>query len=445
MDSSELLKLRKQLKLINETVSNEVYNLGDTFFEQIVIKLNASLEADYTFFGELNEDKTEIKTISLVNKEGVINNFTYQLKDTPCENVIGQNPCSYSKDITMLFPKDQLLIDMGIEAYVGVPLYNSKSNPTGILVCLFKKAIDDVFALEAILMIFASRAGAELEHMKLYSTLEEHKIDLEVKVLERTKELNKKNKELKEANEELGLTLCQLQDAQSKLVQSEKMASLGILTAGVAHEINNPLNYILGGYTGLKYYFEESNETSNDKVNTLLNSINVGVERAAKIVDSLNQFSRAKESFDENCDIHTILNDCLIMLNNNMKNRIELNKNYTSSNVNLLGNLGKLHQAFLNVLNNAIQSINNKGKISISTQIVNSNIEIRITDTGCGISEKYLSKIFDPFFTTKQPGDGTGLGLSITYSIINEHSGNIGVESKLNKGTTVIVILPTNK
>lgn len=445
MDSSELLKLRKQLTLINETVSTEIYNLGDSFFEQIVIKLNDALGADYTFIGELNDDNMKMSTISLVNKEGLMDNFSYQLKDTPCENVIGQTPCSFSKDVTLIFPKDQLLVDMGIEAYTGIPLYNSKSIPTGILVCMFKEALSDIHTYEALLLIFASRAGAELEHKKLYASLDEHKKELEHKVLERTKELNKKNRELEVTNKELGLVVSKLSEAQNQLIQSEKMASLGILTAGVAHEINNPLNFILGGYTGLKNHFEETNTTSKEGIDFFLSSIHTGVERASKIIDSLSQFSRSTESFEENCDIHKILDDCLIMLDISIKDKIDVKKNYTTQNVTIEGNLGKLHQVFLNILNNSIQAIERKGDILVQTKLIDSSVEIRITDTGYGVSEQNLSKILNPFYTTKQPGEGTGLGLSITFSIVKNHMGSLEFESKEDEYTTVIVKLPIKR
>lgn len=442
MASSELVKLRKQLACINETVSNEIYNLGDSFFEQIVIKLNDALGADYTFIGELNDEKNEITTISLVNKEGLMNNFTYGLKDTPCEKIIGQKYCSYAKDVTSFFPKDQLLVDMETEAYIGVPLFNSKSDSTGILVSMFKEEISNIHPYEALLLIFASRAGAELEHNKLYTSLDEHKKELESKVLERTNELNEKNKELEHTNKELGLVISKLSETQNQLIQSEKMASLGILTAGVAHEINNPLNFILGGYNGLKNYFDDNNITLNSNIDFFLDSINVGVERASSIIDSLSQFSRDTDSFKESCDIHQILNDCLLMLDINIKDRIAIKKDYTISKTIIQGNSGKLHQVFLNILTNSIQAIESNGEILIQTKLVNSSIEIRITDSGYGISKKNLSKILNPFYTTKRPGEGTGLGLSITFSIVKNHMGSIAFESEENKYTRVIIKFP---
>ncbi|NVK51372.1 MAG: HAMP domain-containing histidine kinase [Flavobacteriaceae bacterium] len=436
MTNTEFIHLKKQLQLITEVVSADVYNLGERFFEEVVIKLNKTLNADYTFIGKLCEKKICVETIALVSKQGLVDNFSYELKGTPCENVIGKNACSYSNSVTKLFPKDQLLIDMGIEAYVGIPLYDSKSNATGIIVSLFKDKIVDTASIESILMIFASRASAELEHQQLYAKLEKNKRELESKVVERTKALEDSNKELKKL-------LKELRNTQAKLIESEKMASLGILTAGVAHEINNPLNFILGGYTGLHNHLDNIG-VNDEQTKVLLEGIEVGVKRASQIVNSLNHYSRKEDSFDNKCNIHKIIDDCLVMLNNKIKDRITIQKNYTFTPIVIIGNSGKLHQVFLNVLQNAIQSIEKIGVITITTTQNNNTANIKITDTGHGIKSKNLYKITTPFFTTKQPGEGTGLGLSITASILKEHRGSIDFSSKENQGTTVSISLPTN-
>jgi signal transduction histidine kinase len=169
------------------------------------------------------------------------------------------------------------------------------------------------------------------------------------------------------------------------------------------------------------------------------------VERASKIIDSLSQFSRSTDSFDENCDIHKILDDCFIMLDISIKDKIDVTKEYTNSKIEIEGNLGKLHQVFLNILNNSIQAIESKGKILVQTKLIDSSVEIRITDTGYGVSEQNLSKILNPFYTTKQPGEGTGLGLSITFSIIQNHMGSLEFDSKEDEYTTVIVKLPIKR
>jgi two-component system NtrC family sensor kinase len=442
MNTLEFSKLKKQLELINNTVSGDLYNLGDLFFEKIVSRLNEALGADYTFIGELSKDHSEIQTISLVNKNGILDNFVYELKDTPCENVIGRAACSYAKDITKLFPKDQLLIDMGIKAYVGVPLYNSKKEPTGILVCLYENEIDDTFGIESILLIFASKASAELEHLKLYDALQKSKKELEIKVEERTKLLNLKNSELELTNQKLSQSIQNLKTTQSKLVHSEKMASLGILTSGVAHEINNPLNYIKGAYFGLMNYFNSHSSNEKEKTDSLLKILNEGVDRIANIVTSLSLFSRDNDSMDEVCDIHIALNNSLTMLENKIKHKVAVVKMYCSEKVIIKGNTGKLHQVFLNVLSNAIDSFEKDGQIIIKTYIEKNSVNIDITDNGKGIDKEILNRITDPFFTTKAPGEGTGLGLYISLEIIKKHKGQLKIESSKESGTKVSIIIP---
>ena len=290
---------------------------------------------------------------------------------------------------------------------------------------------------------------------KVQKQLKEHKNNLEHTVKERTEELETSNEELKSLNDELfekseiitnqnselTTTLQHLKETQSHLVQAEKMVSLGILTAGVAHEINNPLNFIMGGYSGLENYFED-NETQAKEVKVFLSSIKTGISRATKIVKGLNQFSRTNDTFNDECDVHSIINNCLLMLQNQLKNKIKVSTKFDIKQSTVPGNEGKLHQVFINVLANSIQSISNQGSITVNTQIKEQNFIIKISDTGSGINKKHLSKITDPFFTTKDPGKGTGLGLSITYSIIKEHKGNLEFQSELDKGTTVIITLP---
>lgn len=163
MDNSILIKYKNKLEENSQEEIGERLTPGNEFFEETVIKLNNTLDADFTFIGKLNTTKSTINSIAITNCDGLISNFSYDLKFTPCENVVGQNACSYNKNVTRLFPKDILLVDMGIEAYVGVPLYDSNLNPNGILVSLFKNEISDTVAMETILTIFAAKAGAELE------------------------------------------------------------------------------------------------------------------------------------------------------------------------------------------------------------------------------------------------------------------------------------------
>jgi signal transduction histidine kinase len=215
------------------------------------------------------------------------------------------------------------------------------------------------------------------------------------------------------------------------------MASLGVLTAGVAHEINNPLNFINGAYLGLESFFDTKLPEYKDDVFVLMKGLRIGIERASEIIKGLNHFSRDSKSNNVNCNLHSIIDNCLLVLTTRYRSRIRIEKNYEECDLILKGNDGQLHQLFTNIISNAIQSIDNNGVISIKTKKNTNNISVYITDTGCGIKEENISKILDPFFTTKEQGEGTGLGLSIAYNIIKDHNGTIEFESEVNKGTTV--------
>jgi len=269
-------------------------------------------------------------------------------------------------------------------------------------------------------------------------------LDAAIEHLEASNEiLSQKNEIINTQNLELKEALDHLKETQSQLFQAEIMASLGVLTAGVAHEINNPLNYILGGVTGLESYFKGDIE-KNEQLKLFIESIKTGVYRASLIVTSLNQLSRSKGSYSEACHLHKIIDDCLILVNSQLGDRINVIRDFTGIDLIVPGNSGQLHQAIVNILINAIQGIENKGSIVISTEMEEDQACLKITDTGHGISQENLPRITDFFFTTKEPGKGAGLGLSVTYNIIKAHKGTLSFESELHKGTTVKICLPIN-
>lgn len=235
-------------------------------------------------------------------------------------------------------------------------------------------------------------------------------------------------------NQQLGDSMRQLQDTTQKLIQSEKMASLGVLSAGVAHEINNPLNFIKGGVEVMEIDLKK--DLKNFDPDVYINVIKEGLDRAGTIVHSLSHYSRDTDSMDEVCDLHEILDNSVVMLQHKLNDKAEVIKEYTSDKMIIHGNEGKLHQAFINFIDNAENAIEQRGTITIKTISNAKSLVVEITDTGVGIERQNLNKISDPFYTTKQVGKGTGLGLSITYQIIEEHRGRIAVRSKVGKGTT---------
>ncbi len=309
-----------------------------------------------------------------------------------------------------------------------------------------------VFVTAVLFFIFLQR---HLQHLRITEReLEDHKNNLELLVSEKVKDLKNINDELfvkneiiNDKNSELKSTIKNLKETQSQLIQAEKMASLGTLISGVSHEINNPLNYIMGAYVGLNSYFEEFGSSDEKNTEFMLESLNEGIERASDIVKGLNQFSQDNSENDANCDIHSILDNCLIILQNMTSGKKKVIKNYFDKKVIVKGNLGQLHQAFLNIILNSVQAIEGKenGEIIIVTEEIDKNIRILISDNGYGVSEENISQMINPFFTTRPPGQGVGLGLSITYSIIKEHGGSMEFKSEVSKGTQVCVSLPKIK
>lgn len=329
-------------------------------------------------------------------------------------------------------------------------------------------------AIETVLLSFALADKINIIRAETKQLILNQNVMLEQKVNERTQELNK--------------TLDHLKETQTQLVDAEKMASLGILTAGIAHEINNPINFVSSNIPPLRQditdlksiinKYEEINESTNLKtklievtnlkqqldyeflkteLDGIIGSIENGANRTTEIVKSLRNFSRLDESDLLFANINEGIDSALVLLRSEYAG-IEINKN--------LGELpkiecypGKLNQVFLNLLNNAIYAVrNNKfresvGKIEVKTFEENGVIKIVISDNGIGIKQEFLEKIFDPFFTTKDVGKGTGLGLSIVYRIIESHHGKIEVNSKIsacagsdgNEGTTFIISLPIHQ
>jgi signal transduction histidine kinase len=278
----------------------------------------------------------------------------------------------------------------------------------------------------------------------------------------------------------LNSTIENLKTAQTQLVDAEKMASLGQLTAGIAHEINNPINFVSSNIEPLRQDFtdlktvllayrnlhEQSTEAKEKlaeikaledelgidyalgEIDELLNGIKEGAQRTIDIVKSLRIFSRSEEKGIKPANLNDGLQSTLTILRSQMNN-IELV--FEPSDLPMVyGQIGRLNQVFMNVITNAIQAINQRyqgnsgGRLIVASSHQNDEVLIRISDNGLGIPNHIIKQIFEPFFTTKDVGQGTGLGLSISYGIIDDHKGKIEVESEHGKGTSFVLCIPVN-
>ncbi|WP_066381762.1 MULTISPECIES: PAS domain S-box protein [unclassified Anabaena] len=336
---------------------------------------------------------------------------------------------------------------------------------------------ENVTQLFGFLLDISQRKQAEISLQAALKQLAQTNQELEFRVQQRTLALHQEKEKLKQ-------TLEQLQKIQIKLIQSEKMSSLGQLVAGIAHEINNPVNFIYGNICYATEYTQdllhllqcyqqhyphpaptlkaelESVELDFiiEDLPKLLSSMNVGAERIREIVLSLRNFSRLDEAEFKAVDIHQGIESTLMILHNRLKpkpdcSEIQVIKEYGKLPL-VECYAGQLNQVFMNLIANAIDAleevvINNpkfhhKPQIYISTEITHQQqVVIRIADNGPGMSEEIISRVFDPFFTTKPIGKGTGLGLSISYQIIVEkHQGQLKCSSLLGQGTELIISIP---
>ena len=363
-----------------------------------------------------------------------------------------------------------VLKDVGVLPYIPATTYAIQMASVAEVVLLS-------FALADKINIFRkekeeSQAQTLLALQENERIIREQNVVLERKVDERTYEL-------KLSNDDLNKAMTELKEAEAQLVESEKMASLGQLTAGIAHEINNPINFVTSNVKPLnrdvlilmetidamekivadgnsveekqKKITAYKNDIDYDylkiEIDQLLSGISDGASRTAEIVKGLRIFSRLDEDDLKKADINEGIDSTLVITNNLLNNHIKISKQY--ANLPLIECYpGKLNQVFLNIISNAIFAIkkrhgeNDGGLITIKTYYDENNVFINLADNGTGMDENTRKKVFEPFFTTKDVGEGTGLGMSIAYNTINKHNGQITVNSTLGVGSEFIIKLP---
>ncbi len=388
---------------------------GQKLFDSAVNKLCTLFQCDYAIIGEIQESKM-VQTLSMIADGKIMDNFSYELKGTPCKSVTEKGYCLYEDNITKFFPNDKYLIDLKAQAYVGIPLKGSNKKPLGILCAISRKKLKLPDRAQDIMNILESRLSAEIERIRV----DEDNINLEI-----------------------------------QLQQSQKMEAIGTLAGGIAHDFNN----ILGGIIGFTELLEEDIEKIDcpERMHAMVGYVKKGGLRATDLVTQILSFSRSEKGNPAPLDILPIIKETTKLLRASLPSTIEIETSFFSKNI-IFADATKIHQIFMNLCTNAGYAMRDKGgilKISLQDVSLSQNsvsihknvesdnfLQIIVEDNGSGMDEETKSKILQPFFTTKPKGKGTGMGLWVVQGIVQNMGGFIEIKSKIGIGSSFNIFIP---
>lgn len=406
---------------ISEIISNISNSYGDKFFNAIALSFYRAIKANYIFISELSLGESSAKTLVFVDHGKLAENFEYDLHNTPCALASSGNEVCLCipEDAQRLFPRDDYLVDLNVNAYIGTPLYDSNRRVIGLLVALFEQPIANRKPIETLFELFSGRVSAEIERQAYAQYLESLNHTLEERVKHRTQDLN--------------TALQELQDAQQKLIESEKIAALGDMVAGVAHEINTPLgvaitssSYIQEEVSALKQAVTDKSITESQLNTSLrmtseaLNLLNDNLLRTRDLVRNFKLVASATNfSEPETINLRLFYNEIIA----SMAQRLQTKRVKVSTDlpdINILTNPGSHAYILTNLIQNSVQhgfsSVSTSNLISITGQVQDNTLSISYRDNGQGIDEKCHQKIFEPFFTTDRKSGSSGLGMTIIYN-----------------------------
>lgn len=423
---------------IQEIIEGASNSYGDEFFTKLTLAINKALTADYTFIARIDLPADRYKSLALSVKGEIVDNFEYSLKNTPCADITENSVCIYSKNVAELFPEDPLLIELNIQAYLGVPLIDSKQQVIGIIVTLFNTEHKNEKETSTLLQLLSGRIAAELERFNYEKALEE-------KISARTLELAK--------------TVKELQLTQQQLVESEKMSALGNLVAGVSHEVNTPLGIAITTHSimadelkKLKDKLDSNSLSIKDMENFRNTSDNAltmqgeNLTRAKKLIENLKKTAADQHQLEiETLDIGQYYQKVISTLRSILK-PYKVSLEIKCQDTIVLATYPGIHaQILTNLINNSVKhgftnhndthtdtgNISQENKIIIEIkQLVADEVEVVYTDNGRGLSKEAQLHIFEPFFTTARKHGGIGLGMSIVFNLINQKlNGTIELKS----------------
>jgi len=415
--------------------------------------------------GEVEEDVSDRRILIVDDEASVRQLFAVWLRE---ENYECQTAASADEALTLLATDTYALVisDMMMPGRNGVELLREIKSRYADTAVIMVSGVDRPQRVRDALRVGAFDYLIKPCELDVLTLSVEHA--LERRSLQRTARTYKAH--LESRNIELANSKAKLERLQAQLVQTEKMASLGQLAAGIAHELNNPAGFIYGNMDLLGDYVSQLQALLNtyDKIalpaesgrsvealkteikyerlvgdlDSIIADCREGAERICDVVKNLRLFSRLDEAEIKKIDIHGGIDSTVRLLSRYFSGgQISLRREYGDlPPINCYA--GQLNQVWMNLLVNAAQAVADQGTVSISTKLEQDAVIVEISDTGSGIPEDQLSRIFDPFFTTKPVGEGTGLGLSTSYGIIERHGGTIKVKSEVGKGTTFTVRIP---
>ncbi len=419
----ELQKENEELREIRQKAQSQAFKIA--LINKVSNTIRESMDISMIINSALNELGTMFGCFRAYYAQAQDNKFI--VKETYGEGLNFRNlNISFDEAVTEKLKKQEISISYSLVEYIGAEPF--KQPVLRIVVPVFH--IQKMIGIIVLLSYQKRELNEELEILDAVSSQLGNAII--------RAELYRKNaetvKDLKQALDELKAT-------QLQLINSEKMASLGQLVAGIAHEINTPVASIKSNNEILSKLISQLESPDLKEMFTQINDIDSeAIKRISKIVVSLKKFVRLDEAELQQADINKEIDLTLDLIRHETKNKIEIEKHYGQIPlIKCYPNM--LNQVFTNILINACQSIENQGKITITTECVNDKLIIRFKDTGCGIPKENLNKIFTAGYTTKGVGVGTGLGLAISQKIIDKHNGQIRVNSELGVGTEFIITL----
>jgi len=423
--------MQSDVQKVLEAISN---TFGNDFFNVITLVLHKAIKADFTYIAVINEDEYSSQTITSVANDKIVANLEYSLEHTPCANVVKNSICYYPDNVCNIYPKDHRLAEHKIQAYLGIPLCDSKQRVVGLIVALYKKPLEDNSIALTLFQEFSGRITAELIHLN-------HKSALENKISTRTLTLSS--------------TVLQLKQTQQELIESEKMASLGGLVAGITHEVNTPLGIAITAHSIItdEHRLLNSKITSehlsmNDMQHycqTVDNALIIQGEnltRAKKLIENFKKTAVDQHQLEiETINIYDYYSKVISTLTSILKAKKASIEITGCDNINVATYPGVHAQILTNLITNSVRHAFEgvvKNKIMINIIQHKDFVEVHYQDNGIGLSDHVQQHIFEPFFTTARESGGIGLGMSIVHTLITQKlNGDIFIDKK-SKGAHFI-------